>query len=164
MPHRLFVLNGPNLNLLGRREPAVYGRDTLADLEQRCRAVADELDFDLFFAQTNHEGQLIDWVHLAFEEQAAVVINPAGFTTRSVALYDALRMLHAPVVEVHLTNIFGREAIYQQSLTAAAAWGFIAGLGPSGYELAIRALAHRLADADAADADAADADADADRA
>ncbi len=145
MSHRLFVLNGPNLNLLGRREPEVYGRGTLADLERRCRAVADEFDFDLFFAQTNHEGQLIDWVHRAFEEDAAVAINPAGLTTRSVALYDALRMLRTPVVEVHLTNIFGREPIYQESLTAAAAEGFIAGLGPSGYELAIRALAQRLA-------------------
>jgi 3-dehydroquinate dehydratase-2 len=132
--------------MLGRREPGVYGSTTLADIEARCQALACELDFDLYFAQSNVEGQLIAWVHEAFDEAAAVIINPAGLTTQSVSLYDALRMLATPVVEVHLTNIYRREPIYHPSLTARAAWGVIAGLGASGYELAMHAIARRLAD------------------
>ena len=145
MAHRLFVLNGPNLNMLGRREPTVYGSTTLAEIERRCRELAKELDFDLLFAQSNAEGQLIDWVHQAYEEDAAVVVNPGGLTFGSVALHDAMRMLRTPIVEVHLTNIFGRDPIYHHPLTSRAAWGFIAGLGPDGYELAMRGLAARLA-------------------
>jgi 3-dehydroquinate dehydratase-2 len=145
MAHRLFVLNGPNLNLLGRREPDIYGHTTLADIERRCHELAAELDFDLFFAQSNHEGQLIEWVHRAFDEDAAVIINPAGFTTQSVSILDALRMLTRPVVEVHLTNIFRREPVYHGSLISRTAWAFVAGLGPAGYELAMRGLAYKLA-------------------
>jgi 3-dehydroquinate dehydratase-2 len=145
---RLFVLNGPNLNMLGRREPHVYGRVTLAEIEKRCHELARELDFDLFFAQSNSEGQLIEWLHQAYEEAAAVIINPAGLSSRSVAVLDALRMLQRPVVEVHLTNVFRREAVYRQPLTAYAAWGFIAGLGAGVYELAMRGLASTLADTD----------------
>jgi 3-dehydroquinate dehydratase-2 len=145
---RLFVLNGPNLNMLGRREPHLYGRVTLAEIEKRCHELARELDFDLFFAQSNFEGQLIEWLHQAYEETAAVIINPAGLTSRSVAVLDALRTLQRPIVEVHLTNIFRREAIYHQPLTACAAWGFIAGLGAGGYELAMRGLARKLAGTD----------------
>jgi 3-dehydroquinate dehydratase II len=145
---RLFILNGPNLNMLGRREPHLYGRATLEEIEARCRDLARELDFDLFFAQSNAEGQLIEWLHQAYEEVAAVIINPAGFSSRSVAVLDALRMLQGPIVEVHLTNIFRREAVYHQPLTASAAWGFIAGLGASGYELAMHGLARKLADGD----------------
>jgi 3-dehydroquinate dehydratase II len=144
--HRLFVLNGPNLNMLGRREPEVYGRTTLAGIEERCQELARELDFDLFFGQSNMEGQLVEWLHQAYEEDAAVVINPAGLTTTSVSVHDALRMLRQPVIEVHLTNIFQREPIYHRSVTAYAVWGFIAGLGVNGYELAMRGLARRLAD------------------
>lgn len=146
MAQRMFILNGPNLNMLGRREPEIYGRATLADIERRCQELARELGFEMFFAQSNAEGQLIEWVHLACDEDAAVVINPAGLTTRSVALLDALRMVRQPVVEVHLTNVYRREAFYQRSLTAYAAWGFIAGFGASGYELAMRGLAQKLAD------------------
>lgn len=145
MAHRLFVLNGPNLNMLGWREPEVYGPATLADIERRCETLAQELDFDLFFAQSNFEGQLVEWIHRAHEEDASVIINPAGLTTRSVSIMDALRMLGQPVVEVHLTNVFRRESVYHESLIAQVAWGFIAGLGPSGYELAMRGLAQRLA-------------------
>ena len=146
MTHGVFVLNGPNLNMLGRREPNLYGHVTLGQIEQRCQALARELAFDLFFAQSNAEGQLIEWVHRAFEERAAVVINPAGFSTRSVALYDALRMLDRPVIEVHLTNVFGREALYhEQQVTARAAHGYVAGFGADGYELALRGLARQLA-------------------
>jgi 3-dehydroquinate dehydratase-2 len=141
---RLFILNGPNLNMLGRREPHLYGRVTLAAVESGCRTVAEELDFDLFFAQSNAEGQLIDWVHQAYDEAAAVIVNPAGLSTRSVALYDALRMLDRPIVEVHLTNVFGREPLYRDLLTAAAAWGFLAGFGAEVYEMAMRGLATHL--------------------
>jgi 3-dehydroquinate dehydratase II len=141
---RVFVLNGPNLNMLGRREPHLYGTITLAHIEQRCGVLARELDFDLFFAQSNQEGQLIDWLHRAKDDAAAVVINPAGLSFRSVPLLDALRILHQPIVEVHLTNIFRREPLYHHPITSAAAWGFIAGLGASSYEMALRALAAKL--------------------
>jgi 3-dehydroquinate dehydratase-2 len=138
---RLFVLNGPNLNMLGRREPHLYGSVTLPEIEKRCRDLAGELDFDLFFGQSNSESQLLDWLHRAYEERASVVINPAGLSTTSVAVLDALRMLDRPVVEVHLTNIFEREAIYHaRLLTARAATALLAGFGAAGYELAMRAL------------------------
>ena len=145
MADRLFVLNGPNLNMLGLREPEIYGPSTLASIEARCRQVAEELGFELFFGQSNSEGQLIEWVHRAFHESAAVIVNPAGFSTRSVALHDALRMLRQPVIEVHLTNIFGRESIYHtELLTARAADGFVAGFGADGYEIAMRGLRQSL--------------------
>jgi 3-dehydroquinate dehydratase II len=138
---RLFILNGPNLNMLGRREPHLYGTVTLAEIEKRCRALASELGFDLFFGQSNSEGQLIDWLHRAYDEAASVIINPAGLSTRSVALLDALRMLDQPIIEVHLTNVFSREATYHRELlTARAAGGFLAGFGPAVYELGMRAL------------------------
>jgi 3-dehydroquinate dehydratase II len=138
---RLFILNGPNLNMLGRREPQLYGRVTLPEIEKRCRELAGELDFDLFFGQSNAEGQLIDWLHRAYDERASVIINPAGLSTRSVSVLDALRMLDQPVIEVHLTNIFDRQAIYHSDLlTARAATAFLAGFGAAGYELGMRAL------------------------
>lgn len=141
MARRLFILNGPNLDMLGRREPHIYGRVTLPEIEHRCRELASELDFDLFFGQSNSEGQMIDWLHRAFDEGASVIINPAGLSTRSVSVLDALRMLDRPVIEVHLTNIFGRQAVYHSDLlTARAATGFLAGFGPAGYELGMRAL------------------------
>jgi 3-dehydroquinate dehydratase-2 len=138
---RLFILNGPNLDMLGRREPHLYGTVTLAEIEKRCRALAGELGFDLFFGQSNAEGQLLDWLHQAYDEAASVIINPAGLSTRSVALLDALRMLDQPVVEVHLTNVFSREATYHHELlTARAAGGFLAGFGAEVYELGMLAL------------------------
>lgn len=141
MARRLFILNGPNLDMLGRREPHLYGTVTLAEIEKRCRALAAELGFDLFFGQSNSEGQLLDWLHQAYDEAAAVIINPAGLSTRSVALLDALRMLDQPVLEVHLTNVFGREATYHQELlTARAASGFLAGFGAEVYELGMLGL------------------------
>lgn len=141
MQDRLFVLNGPNLDMLGRREPHVYGRVTLSQVESRCLDVATALGFDLFFGQSNSESELIGWVHRAFDESAPVIINPAGLSTRSVALYDALRMLARPVVEVHLTNVFAREPVYHRELlTARAASAFMAGFGADVYELAMRAL------------------------
>lgn len=141
MPDRLFILNGPNLNMLGRREPQIYGRVTLAEIEKRCRTLAAELRFDLFFGQSNYEGQLLEWLHQAYDESASVLINPAGLTTRSVAVLDALRMIERPVVEVHLTNVLRREAIYHSELlTARAAVGFLAGFGASVYELGMRGM------------------------
>jgi 3-dehydroquinate dehydratase-2 len=137
----LFVLNGPNLNMLGRREPETYGRTTLAQIESRCVEVAVELGFDLTFRQSNSEADLVGWAHQAYDESAAIIINPAGYSTRSVALYDALRMLPRPVVEVHLTHIFGREPVYHSELlTARAASGLIAGFGAGVYEMAMRGL------------------------
>jgi 3-dehydroquinate dehydratase-2 len=138
---RLFVLNGPNLDMLGRREPHLYGSATLADIEKACHDLAGGLGFDLFFGQSNAESQLIEWLHRAYDEAAAVIINPAGFSTRSVPVLDALRMIERPVIEVHLTNVFGREPVYHSDLlTARAATGFLAGFGAAGYELAMRAL------------------------
>ena len=138
MTRKLFVLGGSNLNMLGLREPALYGADTLDDIRIDCARVAEELGFELFFAQSNAEHELVEWVHDAFRESATVVINPAGFSFRSVPLLDALRMLSTPIVEVHLTNIHARGEVYQHSLVSTVARVVIAGAGAYGYELAIR--------------------------
>lgn len=140
----IYVLNGPNLNLLGTREPHLYGRTTLAEVEQRCSAACSRLALDLVFRQTNHEGQLVDWVHEAREHAVGIVINPAGYSFTSVALLDALKASELPVIEVHVTNIHRREPIYHKSLVSLAALGVICGLGPLGYELALTALAEQL--------------------
>ena len=140
----IHVLNGPNLNLLGTREPHIYGHTTLAEVEQRCRKACSSLGLGLLFRQSNHEGQLVDWVHEAREHAAGIVINPAGYSFTSVALLDALKASELPVVEVHITNIHRRESIYHKSLVSLTAVGVICGLGPIGYELAITALAEQL--------------------
>ncbi|MCR8959205.1 type II 3-dehydroquinate dehydratase [Variovorax sp. CCNWLW225] len=145
----VYILNGPNLNLLGVREPHLYGSTTLAQVEQLCRGVTGELGLDCEFRQTNHEGVMVDWVQEARERAAAVVINPAGLSFRSIPLLDALKTLDQPIAEVHITNIHRRDALYQHSLVSLAATGVICGFGPFGYELAIRALAQRLAAASA---------------
>ncbi|RST55379.1 type II 3-dehydroquinate dehydratase [Variovorax sp. MHTC-1] len=141
----IYVLNGPNLNLLGVREPHLYGATTLAQVEQLCRRVAQELGFECEFRQTNHEGVLVDWVQEARERATGIVINPAGLSFRSIPLLDALKTLEQPIAEVHVTNIHRRDPIYQHSLVSLAATGVICGFGAAGYELAIRALASRLA-------------------
>lgn len=138
------VLNGPNLNLLGTREPHLYGSATLADAETGARRVATELGLQLEFSQSNHEGTLIDWIHAARGRAAGIVINPAGLTSTSVALHDALLAAELPVIEVHVTNIHRREEFRSPSLVSLAARGVIAGLGVIGYELAVRALADLL--------------------
>ncbi|MBE3590423.1 MAG: type II 3-dehydroquinate dehydratase [Firmicutes bacterium] len=141
---RVLVLNGPNLNLLGTREPEVYGRETLADVEARVRRRAAALGCEVEFAQTNHEGALIDRLHAARGAFDAVVLNPGGYAHTSVALRDAVASIGLPVVEVHLSNIHAREPYRRRSLVAEAARGCVVGLGALGYELALEA-AVRLA-------------------
>jgi 3-dehydroquinate dehydratase-2 len=141
----VYVLNGPNLNLLGVREPHLYGSATLAQVEAQCRHVCGELGLECEFRQTNHEGVLVDWVQEARERSAAVVINPAGLSFRSIPLLDALKTLEQPIAEVHLTNIHRRDTVYQKSLISVGATGVICGFGAFGYELALRAVADRIA-------------------
>ena len=145
MKRYVFILNGPNLNLLGKREPHLYGYTTLAEIETRCREVADQLEFELFFAQSNVEGDLINWVHQAHEKPAAMVINPAGLSFFSVPLLDSLKTLSEPIVEVHITNIHRREPLYHHSIISQyASTGVICGLGPFGYEAALLFLAGKF--------------------
>jgi len=134
----IYVLNGPNLNRLGKREPEIYGTTTLAEIEAWCREVAG--DRPLRFHQTNAEHQLVDWVHEAIDEGAGIVINPAGLSFRSIPLLDALKMFAGPIIELHISNIHRREEIYRHSLVSQAATAVIAGLGPQGYKVATRAL------------------------
>ena len=147
MAKPIFVLNGPNLNRLGTREPHIYGTTTLAEIEALCRAEAG--DRPLHFRQSNYEGQLVDWVHEATDVAAGIIINPAGLSFTSVPLLDALKMFRGPVIEIHISNIHRREAIYQRSLVSTAATAVIAGLGANGYPTAVRAMI-RLAQAEAA--------------
>ena len=138
----LYVLNGPNLNLLGVREPDIYGHETLADVQALCDAAAEGAQ--VVFRQSNHEGQLVDWIHEARDEADALVINPAAFTHTSVALLDALKTLSVPVVECHLSNPAAREDFRRHSYVSLVATGVISGFGPHSYELAVKA-ALRLA-------------------
>ncbi len=138
----ILVLNGPNLNLLGRREPEVYGRATLADLERACHDAGRELGVEVVCRQSNHEGQLIDWLHGAAAEGATgVVLNPGGYTHTSVALRDAIAGIAVPVIEVHLSNVHARERFRHRSLVAGVCLGSVLGLGVDGYRLAVRHLA-----------------------
>lgn len=133
----LYVLNGPNLNLLGEREPDIYGHETLQDVQNRCERAAGEAR--IVFLQSNHEGQLVDWIQQARKEADALIINPAAYTHTSVALYDALKTLSIPVIECHLSNPAAREAFRHHSYVSLAATGVIAGFGVQGYELAVTA-------------------------
>ncbi|MBI1244448.1 MAG: type II 3-dehydroquinate dehydratase [Alphaproteobacteria bacterium] len=137
----LLVLNGPNLNMLGVRQPEVYGRTSLADVEADCRALAEDLGCTLEFRQSNHEGQLIDWIQEARQTADGIVINPGGLTHSSVALRDALLASDLPVIEVHISNIHAREEFRHHSYVSGIAKGVIAGLGPQGYLFALEALA-----------------------
>ena len=139
-----YVLNGSNLNMLGKREPHLYGTTTLAQIKERTEALAEELGVRCEFRQTNHEGVMVDWLQEAFEADAAVVINPAGFSFASIPVLDAVKLIRQPVIEVHITNIHQRDEQYRHSLISLAARGVICGLGPEGYLLAMRAVASGL--------------------
>ena len=141
MPKPIYMLSGPNLNLLGTREPHIYGSTTLADIRSGCEARAAALGHALVFRQTNHEGELIDWVQEAKDAASALVLNPAGYGHTSVALLDALKMLAIPIVECHLSNPAAREAFRHQTYVSLAATGVVSGFGAASYELAVEAAA-----------------------
>ncbi len=140
----VFVLNGPNLNLLGKRQPQIYGHETLADIERDCRAVGKELKLEIRFHQSNREYEIIDWIHAAREEASGIVINPAAFTHTSVAILDALSACDFPVFEVHISNVHRRESFRHHSYVSLRADGVIAGFGTQGYTLALQRLARLL--------------------
>ena len=146
MSKPVYVLNGPNLNLLGIREPHIYGGTTLADIEAMTRKKADELGMPIEFRQSNSEGTLVDWIHEAIEGGAGVVINPAGYSFHSVPILDALKVFRWPIVELHISNIHKREAIYHRSYISYAATAVIAGLGARGYPVALECIAGMLQD------------------
>lgn len=144
MDRPVFILNGPNLNRLGTREPEIYGTTTLAELEAMCRAECPTVPID--FRQTNSETQLIEWVHEAIDGAAGIVINAAAFSFTSLALLDGLKMFQGPIVELHITNIHRREPHYHRSFVSLAAKAVIVGLGARGYPLALRAMSEILTD------------------
>ncbi|MCT4655256.1 MAG: type II 3-dehydroquinate dehydratase [Cohaesibacter sp.] len=144
MSKEIFVLNGPNLNKLGTREPEIYGSLTLADIEKQCMDKAASLGLTLTFRQSNHEGDLVDWIQEAAEKKAALIINPAAYTHTSVALQDAIKAGGIPTIEVHLSNIHARESFRHKSFVSPVAIGVICGLGAQGYNLALDALATHL--------------------
>ena len=141
MATRVFVLNGPNLNMLGRREPGVYGSDTLASIEASVKGLAPELGLEVEFRQTNHEGQLVDWIQEAFERAKGIILNPGAYTHTSIAIHDAIRAAGVPTIELHLSNVFAREPFRHHSHVSPVAAGVICGFGAKGYLLALRALA-----------------------
>ena len=144
MSRLIFILNGPNLNLLGKREPHIYGSETLADVERDCRALADELRLEVRFHQSNREYEIIDWIHEAREIAGGIVINPGAFTHTSVAILDALNAFEPPIIEVHISNVHKREAFRHHSYVSTVASGVIVGCGTQGYQLALRRLARLL--------------------
>lgn len=143
-PPLVFVLNGPNLNMLGLRQPKVYGKATLADVEKLCRARAEGLGLAVDFRQSNHEGELVGWIQEARTAAAGIVINAGAYTHTSVAILDALLTAEKPVIEVHLSNVFRRESFRHHSYVSPAAMGVIVGCGPLGYALALEALAGEI--------------------
>jgi 3-dehydroquinate dehydratase-2 len=142
MSKTVYVLNGPNLNLLGTREPEIYGHATLADVEKLCRATAERHGLAVEFRQSNHEGEIVDWIQEAHAKKAAgLVINPAGYTTTSIAILDALITMEAPVIEIHISNIHRREPFRRRSYVSQTARAVVCGFGIQGYALAIAGLA-----------------------
>src|SRR5512144_1702345 len=144
MHPKILVLNGPNLNLLGTREPAIYGRTTLADIETACRRRGDALNLEVEFRQSNHEGELVGWIQQARGTYKALIINAGAYTHSSIAILDALAAVDLPVIEVHLSNIYRREAFRHRSYVSTIARGMIFGFGGFGYELALEAAAELL--------------------
>ncbi|MBU1317521.1 MAG: type II 3-dehydroquinate dehydratase [Alphaproteobacteria bacterium] len=140
MSKTVFVLNGPNLNMLGKREPGIYGGKTLKDIENDCVAAGSSHGFAIDFRQSNHEGMLVDWLHEADEKAVGVAINAGAYTHTSVALHDAIRAISVPVIEVHISNVHAREAFRHHSMIAPACKGVICGFGPTSYILALHAL------------------------
>ena len=137
---RFLVINGPNLNMLGLREPEIYGHDSLGDIQARCEAHAETVGAKLDFRQSNSEAEIIDWIHAARDTADGIIINPAAFTHTSVAILDALVLTELPVVEIHISNIFRRESFRQHSYISMVATGIISGFGAHGYVLAIDAM------------------------
>ncbi len=148
MPRTVFLLNGPNLNLLGTREPEIYGHETLGDIETMCANRAAEHGLALDFRQSNHEGEIVTWIQEARLAADGLIINPAAYTHTSVAIQDALRMFEGPVIELHLSNTHKREAFRHHSFVSPVATGVIMGFGPRGYALALDAMATLLMEAD----------------
>jgi 3-dehydroquinate dehydratase-2 len=144
MAKRVLVLNGPNLNMLGVREPATYGSQTLADVEALCVAEGTALGLEVEARQSNHEGELVTWIQQALGTFGGIVINPGAYSHTSVAIHDALRAVGLPVIEVHLSNIYTRESFRHHSYVSPVATGVICGLGATGYRLALSALAEKL--------------------
>jgi len=138
----IFIINGPNLNRLGKREPAIYGTTTLAEIEAMCCEAAGETP--VRFHQSNAEHEIVDWIHDAIDEGAGILINPAGLSFRSIPVLDALKMFPRPIIEFHISNIHKREQIYHHSLVSTVATAVLAGLGPSGYAHAVRALCEMI--------------------
>ena len=147
MSRIVYVLNGPNLNLLGKRQPEIYGHETLADVEAACRAQAGELGLEIRFHQSNAEHQIIDWIHEAREVAGGIVINPAAFTHTSVAILDALLTCDFPIIEVHISNVYHRETFRQHSYVSKAATAVMAGFGTQGYVLALQRVARLIDEA-----------------
>lgn len=145
MPQTILILNGPNLNLLGQREPEIYGHETLDDVARACTELAQRLGLKTDLRQSNHEGQLIDWIHGARETAAGIILNPGGLTHTSVALLDALNVYDGPVIEVHVSQIHKREAFRHHSYVSLRADAVLAGFGVQGYMLATRHMGHLLA-------------------
>jgi 3-dehydroquinate dehydratase II len=144
MATRLWILNGPNLNLLGEREPEIYGTTTLGAVEESCGAFAEVLGVELDFRQTNHEGVLVDWIHEARQAADALVINPAGCSFHSVPVLDALKTFGPPIIELHISNIHGRDELHRHSIMSGAATAVICGLGAYGYIVAMQSAARML--------------------
>ncbi|WP_417250029.1 type II 3-dehydroquinate dehydratase [Celeribacter sp.] len=144
MSKMIYILNGPNLNLLGKRQPEIYGSDTLEDVDKTCAALAQEAGFTTRFLQSNHEGQIVDWIHEARENGAGIIINPAAFTHYSIAILDALNTFDGPVIEVHISQVHKRESFRHTSYVSMRADAVMAGFGVHGYALALRHMVHIL--------------------
>ncbi|WP_430436788.1 type II 3-dehydroquinate dehydratase [Oceanibaculum nanhaiense] len=144
----IMILNGPNLNMLGVREPAIYGRETLGDIEDACRAMAEDIDLGIDFRQSNHEGELVSWIHEARDSADGIIINAGAYTHTSVAILDALTLAELPVIEVHLSNIYKRESFRHHSYISPVARGVLCGFGGQGYVLAMQAMARIIGQTD----------------
>lgn len=144
MTRTVYLLNGPNLNLLGKRQPEIYGSTTLSDVETDCAALAKTFDLTLVSLQSNYEGQLVDWIQDAREKAAAIIINPGAYSHTSIAILDALNAFEGPVIEVHISNVHARESFRHDSYVSLRAEGIIVGCGVQGYDLALRRIATLL--------------------